>query len=436
VNPDNKKKAVIGISLGVALIGAAVVLAVSRLLPMGALILFLSGYVIHLWGCAMLAKAKGYTAAQGVLAGLFTFLLLLIMPDRTKMSKAERDDYDREDAEDEARSNARRHPSKRANKASVWVIGLFFLTLGLVMVVGYEIHWARVVAPERKGIATAIAADFDKLDSQNDGKLIYITGALAGVETLTDPEFGVTVDALKLRRRVWMYQWQEESLAQSKSSYGSEDAQGNSTTYLKTQTYNYVKVWSEKVIDSHRFHARAVVPVPGTSIDVKVMDGGHDNPATMPIPARAVAAAKINLGAFTVGPELAEQIDNFQAVPVNDNNLAAIAEPLRAGVKLLGDAIYFGTNANQPAIGNLKVQFESAPAATASVIARQNGNDLSPNQVGNAGTVALLRIGTYSAPEMVAQFAKSHSQTKLIVWVAGCGFILFGGLGIRQARKQ
>jgi uncharacterized membrane protein (DUF485 family) len=417
----SKRKAAIGIPLGVALIVTAAALTNWHLIPnRWGLISVLVGLVIYLWGCAALAKAKGYTAAQGVFIGLtLTVLLLLVLPDRTKMSKAQRDEEDREDAKEEkARQAAMRRPLKGAKKAFAWLLGLFFFTLGVAIVVGYEIYWARVVVPERKSLATAISVSSDKLDPQNDGKLIYVVGKLAGAEKLTDSEFGVAVDALRLRRRVWMYQW-EQGGVRSKSSYGVEDSHGNTTTLLKTRTYNYSKNWSEKVIDSRSFY-----------------DAGHDNPATKEIPDRTVAAAKITLGVFTVAPELVEQIDSFQAMPVNDKNLSAIAEPLRTKAKLAGDEIYFGTNADQPAIGDLKVKFESAPPATASVIARQNGNNLSPYQVANAGSVALLRVGTYSVPEIVAQFAKTNSQGRVLVWVAGCVLILFGGLLIKIARRR
>jgi hypothetical protein len=417
----NKQKAAIGIPLGVALFGAALVLALRHLIPIGVFgILFLSGFVIYLWGCAALAKAKGYTAAQGVFIGLtLTALLLLIMPDRTKMSKVERDEADRQDAEEqEARKAALRRPLKGANKAFAWLLGLFFFTLGAAIVIGYEIYWARVVVPERISLATAISAGSDKLDPQNDGKLIHVVGELAGVERLTDPEFGVAVDALRLRRRVWLYQWKQGGV-RSRLSYATEDSHGNITTRLKTETYFYSKNWSEKVIDSRSFH-----------------NAGHDNPATKEIPDRAVDAAKITLGVFAVAPELVKQMDNFQTVPVSNKNLSAIAEPLRVKAKLAGDEIYFGTNADQPAIGDLKVKFESAPAATVSVIARQNGNNLSPYQVPNAGPVALLRVGTYSVPEMVAQCAKTNSQQRMIVWGAGGVLILFGSLLIKIARRR
>jgi Transmembrane protein 43 len=322
---------------------------------------------------------------------------------------------DSQDAEEQA---ARRCPLKGSKKAFAWLLGLFFFTLGVAIVVGYEIYWARVVVPERKILATAISVASDKLDPRNDGKLIYVVGELAGAKNLADPEFGVASDALRLRRRVWMYQW-EQGGVQSKSSYGVEDSHGNTTTLLKTRTYDYSKDWSEKTIDSRSFY-----------------NAGHDNPARKEIPDRAIAAAKITLGVFTIAPELVEQIDNFQTVPVSDKNLSVITEPLRTKAKLAGDEIYFGTNAGQPAIGDLKVKFESAPPATASVIARQNGNNLSPYQVTNAGSVALLRVGTYSVPDMVAQFAKTNSQGRVLAWVAGCVLILFGSFVIKIARRR
>jgi len=326
---------------------------------------------------------------------------------------------DSQDAEEQdAREAAKRRPLKGAKKAFAWLLGLFFFALGVAIVVGYEIYWARVVVPERKSLATAISIGADKLDPQNDGKLVYVVGELTGTEKLTDSEFGVAADALRLRRRVWMYQWEQGGVA-SKSTYGVEDSHGNTTTLLKTRTYDYSKNWSEKVIDSRSFY-----------------NAGHDNPAKKEIPDRAVAAAKITLGVFTVAPELVEQMDNFQTVPVSDKNISAIAGSLRAKAKLAGDEIYFGTSAGQPAIGDLKVKFESAPPATASVIARQNGNNLSPYQVANAGSVVLLRVGTYSVPEMVAQFAKTNSQGRTLIWVAGCVLILFGTLLIKIARRR
>jgi hypothetical protein len=417
----NKQTPTIGIFLGLALVGIAAFCASRHLIPgTGVLILILSGFVIYLAGCAGLGKAKGYTGVQGILVGMiFPPFLVLLMPDRTKMSKAERDQAEREEAEEaKADRAAKRRPLKGAKKGVAWLFGLFFLTLGTAIVVGYEIYWARVIVPEREGMATAISVNTDKLDPQNDGKLIHVTGELTGVENLTDPEFGVAVDALRLRRRVWMYQWEQGSL-QSQSSYGTEDSKGNSTTYLKTKTYNYSKDWSEKIISSGSFY-----------------NAGHDNPATKAIPDRAVDATKITLGVFTVTSELVGQIDNFQAVPLSDTNLSTLSEPIHGRAKLFDGGIYVGTNVDQPAIGDLKVKFESAPAATVSVIAKQNGTNLSPYAVAKSGSIAQLRVGTFSVQEMTSQFAKDEFQSRMLVWVAGGVLILFGSLIIAIARRR
>ena len=418
---QNKRTPTFAIFFGLALIGATAFLASRHLFSgIGILILILSGLFIYFGGCASMGRAKGYTAGQGILVGIILPpFLVLLMPDRTKMSKANRAQAESEEAnEAKAARAAKRRPLKGSKIVFAWLFGLFFLMVGLAIVVGYQIYWARVVVPERICMATAIPVGADKLDPQNDGKLIHVTGSLAGAENLTDSEFGVAVDALRLRRRVWMYQWQQGSV-QSQSSYGTEDAKGNTTTYLKTRTYNYSMNWSEKIIDSRSFY-----------------NPGHNNPASKEIPDREVTATKITLGVFSVAPELVKQMDNFQTVPVNDKNLSTLGEPNRSKAKLLNDEIYFGANADQPAIGALKVKFESAPTTIVSVIAQQNGNTLSPYAETTSDSITQLKVGTFSVQEMTNQFAQDAFQRRVLVWVAGGVLILFGSFIIAIARRR
>jgi len=408
--------------MGIVLVATALILAARHLASINVFgILLLAGVITYLWGCAAWARAKGYTAAQGIFLGIAfpPALLLFIFFDRTKMSKKERDEEARQEAaEERAYRAARRRPLKGSKKIFAWLLGLLFLTVSLTMIVGYEIYWARVIMPERRGMATSVTVRADKIDPQNDSKLVHVSGELGGVENLSDPAFGVAVDALRLRRRVWMYQWEENGQKSSFSS-GTIDARGNTKTDYKATIYNYDKVWSEGVIDSRAFH-----------------NFGHDNPGEKKIPDRTVAATNITLGVFAVASELVKQIDNFQIVPVNDKNLSAMAEPLRSRAKLLGNEIYIGANADQPAIGDLKIEFEFAPATNASVIAQQAGNNLAPYAVAKSGSIAQLQIGTISVQEMTSRFAKDEFQRRMIVWVAGGVLLLCGSFLVHLARRR
>ncbi len=88
--------------------------------------------------------------------------------------------------------------------------------IGIVLfVISFPILWwneGRAVKTA-KGLTEAggsvVSVTADKLDAANDKKLVHMTALATTDETLQNSEFDVSVPAVRLRRKVEMYQWQQ-----------------------------------------------------------------------------------------------------------------------------------------------------------------------------------------------------------------------------------
>ena len=171
--------------------------------------------------------------------------------------------------------------------------GLF---VGLILiVVSFPVLFlneGRSVDTQKKleeGERNVVSVAANEVDAKNDGKLVYLSGSATSEGALSDDQFKVTSEALKLRRKVEFYQWKEEKRTETKKKLGG----GEETV----TTYDYVKQWSERPIDSSNFHKSKEYknPEPALSEAEWVKDS-------------------IKLEAFTLSPGLAGQIDNFSAL--------------------------------------------------------------------------------------------------------------------------
>jgi len=150
--------------------------------------------------------------------------------------------------------------------------------LALVGATVWGIFWneGRAIGTTRalnEGAGVTVSVPAARVDAANEGKLVHVAGDLRSGGTLTDADFRISTEAVRLVRKVEMYQWKEEQRTETRSNAG-----GSQT---RTTTYSYSRVWSDRPIDSSRFRRR----------------DGHENPA-MPVTGRSQTAANATLGAF------------------------------------------------------------------------------------------------------------------------------------------
>ncbi len=88
MKPQEKKKAVIGIPIGLVLFGAGLFLSIRDLIHIPPrLLMVVGGIGIYIWGRLALAKAKGYSSAivlTVILGVLFPAVVLLALNDKNK----------------------------------------------------------------------------------------------------------------------------------------------------------------------------------------------------------------------------------------------------------------------------------------------------------------------------------------------------------------
>lgn len=154
------------------------------------------------------------------------------------------------------------------------------------------------------------------LDPQNDGRLVHLSGPLRTAQPLYDPNYSVTVQAVKLQRQVEMYQWVEYS--------ESRDYEENGEKKTET-TYTYNTEWKSEVISSRHF-------------DQEV---GHMNPSAMAVESVMVVAPDVWVGKLFLSKGLVEQINDFhtlslQGLPVHQRTSAEQHEDLGAEARWLG----------------------------------------------------------------------------------------------------
>lgn len=279
------------------------------------------------------------------------------------------------------------------------------IVVGIVFVVGGVglLFWGEGRAVKRakaldEGAATVISVPANAPQPANEGRLVHFSGRTESFETVRDPVFGVVADAVRLVRRVEMYQWRETKSSEERKTLG-----GGTETVT---TYDYETTWSDRPIDSDSFKE----------------PGGHENPE-MPLLGETVVADPVVLGDWILSDVFVGQLDRQEPRPMADSDLAGVSTPWRDRLDVRDGGFYLPVGSDRaPQIGDVRISFQVVPHATVSVIGRQVTQSLMSYESRTGSRIHLLDYGTHPASAM---FETAKKENTVLAWILrGVGFLL------------
>ncbi|XP_059049138.1 transmembrane protein 43 homolog isoform X1 [Achroia grisella] len=255
------------------------------------------------------------------------------------------------------------------------------LSLVLFSGVTYFLLWAEsqtiqsnLMLEELVSIAESIDVHTGDEASRYEGRVVHIVGPLRILEPISEPDYNIQVQAVKLRKRVQMYQWIEETTDQE--NFLSEPADESRKTYW------YHKDWRDYIIDSSLFYIRP----------------GHHNPTSMPIFSETHIANNVKIGWLYLGLDVKRKVNDYYEIWSD-------SRPERSDIKLHSGFYYHGDSALKHEIGDLRIHFSYAGREDdiyTAVGIVENGilQSYSPANFPAADPISLLRKGSYSLKQL------------------------------------
>jgi len=252
---------------------------------------------------------------------------------------------------------------------------------------------------EGAGIVTSINSD--SVNPSYNQKLVHVSGQIATEEILSDPLFpGVSVNALKLRRNVKMYQWIESSKSETKKKVG-----GGTETIT---TYSYAKGWSDKVIDSSQFEEPS----------------GHINPGSMPFSGQEFQASQVTLGAFYVPSNIVAGLSYAERFRVPEN-----AKSKTHMSQVTDGSLYIGYNPASPTVGDIRIEYDAVFPGLYSLVAKQTSGTFAPYRTKAGGDILLVKPGFHDADSM---FQAAQSENRILTWILRLVGFLMMFIGLKM----
>ena len=270
--------------------------------------------------------------------------------------------------------------NKNTKKGSGILGGLLFLVIGIVILWSNEGRTVKTQSAILEAEKSYIQIKSDKIQSKNDGKLVATKGKIDSdsLNELKDDIFGINVKAVKLRRVVEMYQWEEEC----------EEDDNNNTKCT------YEKVWNSKLLDSSEYH-----------------ESGHNNPSDMPYESEEYISDNVKLGSFVLPEELIKKL-KYDKKKTNDN---LVNEYNNSKDEIKVDGKYLtNVKENNPEIGDIRISFEYTPSKSVSVMGVQTDDTFEAYTSKKGKDIYTIVEGNKTGTQMLENM---KSANKFIKWV-------------------
>ena len=100
------------------------------------------------------------------------------------------------------------------------LFGVIAILISIALLFWNEGHAIKTAQGLSEGAGLVHDVASDRVDADNDNKLIHVTGDLTTGGPIVDRDFDVRSHGVRLVRSVEMYQWKEESQTENRSKLG------------------------------------------------------------------------------------------------------------------------------------------------------------------------------------------------------------------------
>ena len=265
--------------------------------------------------------------------------------------------------------------------------------------------------------------DINTVDSSKNGVLVHASGPTSTEDIVKDDLFGITVNAVRLERKVEFYQWVESSKTETKNKLGGGQE--------KVTTYTYSQKWVNSPVNSSSFKDPSANTNYRNTV-LMTLDNFRDQARNVSFGAYRLPEFMISSisGATSLNVTLSEETmarlnkqlasraaqDAPRTVVELYTNESSEETPqsLPSMVHVSASTVMLSASPSTPQIGDVRITFSATYPAPISILAKVVGNSFEAYRASNGKTVSRLDMGTHSLENM---YGDAHSSNATITWI-------------------